>query len=174
MTDKTRAENPGIRPLYDGDAEALLRFYQGLSAETVFFYDPHPGATLESMQEVVRRAVSGQDVARALVTESGEIVGHVSLRDIGSAEPSFGIGIADEWQNRGYGPQLTAHVLAQADAHPEVHAVVLTVNKTNLRAQKLYREFGFVVYGECDHREPGDSYRMRRPTGGHLAADQRG
>jgi ribosomal protein S18 acetylase RimI-like enzyme len=163
---KCDATEPCIRPLSAGDTEALLRFYQRLSAETVLFYDPHPGATLETMQDVVRRAVSGEDVARVLVTASGEIVGHVFLRDIASAEPSFGIGIAEDWQNRGYGPKLTAEVLAVADARSEVQAVVLTVNKRNLRAQKLYRDFGFVVYGECDHREPRDSYRMRRPKGG--------
>jgi RimJ/RimL family protein N-acetyltransferase len=158
-------EEPTIRPLREGDAEALLRFYQGLSPETVRFYEPYSNISLEMMDDVVRHVASGRDFARVLVTSSGDIVGHVFLGNIGAAEPMLGIGIAERWQNRGYGRRLLAAALAEADARPGVQAVILTVNKQNLRAQKLYQAFGFVIYGECDHREPRDSFRMRRMRG---------
>ena len=159
---KVETTEPCIRPLSAGDAEALLRFYQDLSEQTVHFYEPYSERSKERMDEVARRAVSGQDVALVLVNGWGEIVGHGFLTDINKPEPSFGIGLADAWQGRGYGPRLTAAVLAEADARPSVAAVLLTVNKQNVRALNTYRKFGFAVYGECDHREPGDSYRMRR------------
>jgi len=163
-------EEPLIRPLREGDAEALLRFYQGLSPETVRFYEPYSNMSLETMEDVVRQAVSGRDFARVLVASSGDIVGHAFLGNIGAAEPSLGIGIAEPWQNRGYGRRLLAQALAEADARPGVQAVILTVNKQNLRARKMYQEFGFVVCGECDHREPSDSFRMRRMRAGASVA----
>jgi len=166
-------EEPTIRPLHAGNAEALFRFYQGLSPETAGFYEPYTGLTLEKMEAVVAQAVSGRDFAPVLVAASGEIVGHAFLADVSTAEPTLGIGLADEWQNRGYGPRLVGEVLTEADARAEVQAVVLTVNKQNARALRLYRKLGFIIYGECDHREPGDSFRMRRTRAG-LAADARG
>ena len=162
MTGEGCADEPIIRPLAEDDAEALLRFYQGLSAETIHFYQPYSERTPEQMAKVVQRAASGQDIARVLVTSSGEIIGHAFLSDIDKPEPCFGIGLADGWQNRGYGPRLMAKVIAEADARPHVQAVVLTVNKQNARALKTYRRFGFWVYGECTHRAENDSYRMRR------------
>jgi RimJ/RimL family protein N-acetyltransferase len=167
VTDEVCADEPIIRPLAEDDAEALLRFYQGLSAETTHFYQPYSERTPEQMEKVVQRAASGQDVARVLVTASGEIVGHGFLSDIEKPEPSFGIGLADGWQSRGYGPRLMAEVIAEADARPHVQAVILTVNKQNARALRTYRKFGFEVYGECAHRAENDSYRMRRTRGGH-------
>ncbi|UCH35788.1 MAG: GNAT family N-acetyltransferase [Armatimonadota bacterium] len=163
MTDSEVRREPIIRPLCAGDAEALLRFYQGLSEATVHFYEPYRDITLQVMEDVLARVVSGQDVARVLATPVGEIVGHALLMNIAAAEPTLGIGIADRWQNRGFGPRLMAEVLAEADARPEVQAVILTVNKKNTRALALYQRFGFTIYDECEHREPGDSYRMRRP-----------
>jgi RimJ/RimL family protein N-acetyltransferase len=163
---KEDATEPCIRPLLAGDAEGLLRFYQGLSEQTVHFYEPYSEQSKQRMDEVVRRAVSGEDVARVLVTASGEIVGHAFLSDVNKPEPSFGIGLADAWQGRGYGSRLMAAVVAEADARAHVDAVVLTVNKQNVRALKMYRMFGFDVCGECTHRQQNDSFRMRRPKGG--------
>jgi ribosomal protein S18 acetylase RimI-like enzyme len=168
------AEEPTIRPLSAGDAEALLRFYAGLSAATVHFYEPYSAITRGMMADVVDRAESGRDFARVLVTPEGEIVGHAFLSDIGGAEPSLGIGVADDWQSRGWGRRLLAEMLAEADGRPEVQGVILTVNKQNARALKLYTRFGFSVYGECDHREPGDSFRMRRAKRADRTPESRG
>lgn len=171
MTDEGCAGEPIIRPLAEGDAEALLQFYQGLSEETIHFYEPYSERTPEQMEKVVQRATSGQDIALVLVTSSGEIVGHAFLSDIDKPEPCFGIGLADGWQSRGYGPRLMAEVIAEADARPHVQAVVLTVNKQNARALKTYRKCGFAVCGECTHHTENDSYRMRRAGRRHLTAD---
>jgi len=159
-----------------GDAEALLRFYHGLSDATVHFYEPYSQPTPENMREVVERAVAGCDLALVLVTPDGEIVGHAFLSDISAPEPTLGIGLADAWQNKGYGPQLMTRLLAEADARRHVEAVLLSVNKQNARALKMYTSFGFSIYGECDHRAPGDSYRMRRrplSMGPPMNADER-
>jgi RimJ/RimL family protein N-acetyltransferase len=133
-----------------------------LSDATVHFYEPYTQPTLETMREVVARAIAGRDLALVLEAPGGDIVGHAFLSEVGAPEPTLGIGLADAWQNRGYGPRLMGRLLAQADARPGVQAVLLTVNKQNARALKMYLRFGFAIDGECDHRAPDDSYRMRR------------
>jgi RimJ/RimL family protein N-acetyltransferase len=64
----------------------------------------------------------------------------------------FGITIARQYQNKGYGPEAISWMLDWAFLTAGLHRVELTVFEWNERAHKLYQKLGFVPEGrkrEC-------------------------
>lgn len=51
------------------------------------------------------------------------------------------------FRNKGIGARLVKFALAEANAHPEIKVVQLTVTSTNLVALALYKECGFTEFG---------------------------
>jgi RimJ/RimL family protein N-acetyltransferase len=96
-----------VRPIQPGDGDALVRFHQGLSAETtrLRYFSPHP--TL-SPDEVEHLTVVDHHVREALVVwAEGEIVAVArfeGLDDPATAEVAFVV--SDRWQHRGIATAL--------------------------------------------------------------------
>lgn len=147
----TAAARPPVvlRPLQEGDAPALLAFYNGLSRASIRTFRPLGEATT---LEVCERIVAENDPARRLrydfvACDEDAIIGWGFLARLDGEAPSFGLGIADAHQGRGLGKALIDRVLAWAQAN-RIARVRLVVVKDNARAVCLYESRGFVTHGE--------------------------
>jgi acetate---CoA ligase (ADP-forming) len=132
-----------IRPIRAEDREAVLRFLQGLSAESRWlrFF-----AGFSNLERVAEQAVDVDYHDRyGLVATSGDrVVGHaVSLRtDTDRAEVAFAV--ADAFQGRGLGTILLGH-LAEAVAEQGVRVFEAEVLPENHRMIDVFRESGFPI-----------------------------
>jgi RimJ/RimL family protein N-acetyltransferase len=81
--------------------------------------------------------------------EDGTLIGSISLRRTEPADRSaeFGIAIAREWWNQGYGTDATRTILRFAFTDMNLHRVMLRVTDYNRRAQHVYERCGFRVEG---------------------------
>ncbi len=150
------------------DAAALCRFYNALSAGSIRTFRPLGAeTTLEACEEIARDNTPARDVKHDLVAwDADEIIGWCFLWGLDSAEPKFGLGIADRRQGRGLGPVLARRIMSVA-AQRDVERVVLTVVKDNLRARRVYEQLGFTAYGEFVSNTDGLPYlRMAIAPGG--------
>ena len=85
-------------------------------------------------------------VFKALHSESAEPVGHIELGAIDRAHGSARIGrvfVAPEHRGRGYGKQMTQHVLEIAFGRMRLHRVELSVFDFNVPAIACYERVGF-------------------------------
>ncbi len=150
-----------IRPLTPDDEPALAAFYASLSEQSRFFYAPFGPEPEAKLAEHLTRAAAGTDYVVAFVNDGGEIEGHAFIQNVAGEHPTFGLGLRDRVHGQGLGRRLMAHVLAWAD-EAGLPVVELTVVRTNVRAESLYRSLGFVQTGYATFRAPDDSLAMRR------------
>lgn len=151
-----------IRPLRDGDAPALLAFYNGLSRASIRTFRPlRERTTLEVCETIVRDHAGGRGTRYDLAAErAGAIIGWAFLVGLDKAEPSLGLGVADAYHGQGWGSALLDRLLAWA-REVALARVYLIAVKDNDRAVCLYQSRGFVVYGEFfDERDQLPYLRM--------------
>jgi acetyltransferase len=142
-----------IRPIEPGDCDALIRFYEALSAESlslrfhgasigivdraaVFFCDPdheHREGLVAVLEEPSVRG------ARAPI-----IVGHLSLEPSGLREVEVAVAVADAWQRHGIGRRLLLAALAWAERHG-IERLRASMLSTNVAILGLLRSMGRVV-----------------------------
>ncbi|MGI9289471.1 MAG: GNAT family N-acetyltransferase [Pseudomonadales bacterium] len=84
-----------------------------------------------------------------------EVVGSIGVFIIGYSlrrrhAASFGMGVHDEWQNKGVGSELMKAAIDLADNWLNVMRLELTVYTDNKPAVKLYERFGFVTEGTLE------------------------
>lgn len=148
-----------LRPLQEGDAPALLMFYNGLSPASIRTFRPlGTKTTLEACVEIVR----GNDPIRRtrydlVAARAGEIMGWAFLARLDDPTPSLGLGIADASQGRRLGGALLDRLLAWARTQ-DVAGVCLIAVKDNARAIRLYESRGFVAHGEFVSENDGLPY----------------
>ncbi len=88
----------------------------------------------------------------SLVAEiDGRVVGQLNLRLATNPRrrhsASIGMGVHDDFQNRGVGSALMAAMLELADRWLDLRRIELTVYADNAAAVHLYEKFGFVIEG---------------------------
>ena len=106
-----RKEGPvwEMRRLRAGDAEALARFYNGLSAGSRRTFRPLGWqTTADACAEVVKGNLAETQYDLVAVADwcpgvGSEIVGWSFVWGLGSEEPNFGLGVADAYQGQGMG-----------------------------------------------------------------------
>jgi len=147
-----------MRRITPADADALMRFYNGLSSPSKRTFHPLGPLTDRATCEQIAGDNAAGDAGRYdLIVQHGEqIVGWCFICGL-NKEPSLGLGIADAHQGRKLGRALVSAVMhwARARRLPAVH---LTVVHDNAAARRLYESFGFVVRGEHLSEEDGLSY----------------
>lgn len=151
------------RRLQAGDAPCLYDFWDVLSPASKRTFAPfgqHP--RLDQYENVLR----GNDPLNGdkfdLVAVAGDcIIGWGFVWALTSAEPVFGLGVADEHQGHGIGAGLMDAVLNAMDERhlPELYLTVVTDNQ---RAQRLYTRRGFVRYGAFIGEDGLPYHRMLR------------
>lgn len=153
---------PIIRPLRDGDAPALLAFYNGLSRASIRTFRPlREYTTLAVCEALVRDNAPDRGTRYDLVAcRAGAIIGWVFLGGLDKAEPSLGLGVADADHGQGWGRALLDRLLAWARLRAITRVYLIAV-KDNARAVRLYQSRGFVSYGEFfDERDQLPYLRM--------------
>ena len=135
-----------MRALTLADIPALQVFGRGLSAESTLNFEPH-GYSEEHLTHQLTRAELGEDVAVGVFAdEDNQLVGYASLWDVHTPTTILCIGLSDEYQGKGLGPQLLDALVAAAGACGCM-GVDLTCMPENDRALRLYISRGFVEYG---------------------------
>jgi RimJ/RimL family protein N-acetyltransferase len=136
------------RRIAGGDAGALRRFNDGLSAATRSVFLPHvyDEATIE---RYVVRDRAAQDRIYVLC-RGEEIVGYFFLWDFDQPVPLLGVGLADAWQGQGLGEAMLRILIADARA-AGCEAIELTTVPENVRAFRLYERVGFQHVGDVEN-----------------------
>ena len=84
--------------------------------------------------------------------EHGKIIGHAFIKSIKTKNPSFGIGLREDYRGIGLGKKLMNYVLSKARG---LRKITLTVIKENTKGRALYEKFAFKVTGQTK-----DSWKM--------------
>lgn len=159
-----------IRRIRWGDENALLEFYNGLSESSIRTFRPIGyETTLNVCQDIIRDNNPEKDGQQSCPTmekkfdlvalHEKRIVGWGFLWNIDSGEPTFGLGVADDFQGKGLGSRLIDSVMKEAHERG-LKKVLLTVVQDNQVAWKMYEKRGFVKYGEFVGEDGVDYFRM--------------
>ena len=102
----------------------------------------------------------------AIETCAGEMIGHISLREIAMGQQSrLGIGLSPAHVGQGFGTEALRTFLDYYFGVLGFERMVLDVAATNLRAIRSYEKIGFTRYGE-HYRGAGDDSQwdvLRQP-----------
>ncbi len=149
-----------VRPLRAGDAPALAAFYAALSPASRHFFEPYSDTSVAAMEEVVRRAESGEDLSLVALAPTDGVIAHIFYRQVTEEVPHLGIGLLDAYQNRGLGATLLVHLIGLGRHVLRKKAIGLTVMKENRRALHLYEKHGFRVVRDVTFRTENDSHEL--------------
>lgn len=135
-----------IRPIADGDADALEAVYNALGTASKRTFHPLGDSTTVAVCEgiIAENAPNIGKKFDVVAVSGGRIVGWSFLWNLPSDKPAFGLGVTDEWQGRGLGSRLMDHVLAEA-VRRGIPKISLTVVQDNDRARSMYERRGFVL-----------------------------
>lgn len=81
----------------------------------------------------------------AVIYEDGQLVGYYFGREKDGLTDILRIGVRREYQGLGYGTELLRLALEKGSRY------MLTVQKDNSRAIRLYRKHGFEITAQTDH-----------------------
>ncbi len=104
----------GLRPVRAGDQPALRRFLEGISADALrsrFFGAIDPDRTAASLADCSQPGDVGV-VAR--VPGHPTVVAHAALYRLGGDRAEVAFLVTDQWQGRGLGSIMLAHLIAAA------------------------------------------------------------
>lgn len=135
--------------LQDGDASALLAFYNGLSAATIQTFRPLRAKTTLAVCQAIVQTNTAIPASRfdLAAWQGAQMIGWAFLEQLTSAEPQLGIGVADAWQGQGIGRALMNSLLVEA-RYARLAVIYLIVVHDNQRAIQLYQSCGFVAYDQ--------------------------
>jgi acetyl coenzyme A synthetase (ADP forming)-like protein len=130
-----------VRGLRPSDEAALVEMLENLSMESRAFRFFSAGADLHA---AARAAVEADAGLVALSGEEGRVVGHAmyAAGESGRAEVAFAV--ADDFQGRGLGTILLAHLAALAE-NAGIPTLEASVMPDNHRMVEVFRESGFPV-----------------------------
>lgn len=148
---RERTQGIKLRLLTDSDQDALLEFYLSLNAETVKLFHPWE-FTIEAIQKHCQAVMDQESISVVAENEPGKIIGHAFIKGIKTKNPSFGIGLREDYRGIGLGKKLMSYVLSKAR---DLRRITLTVIKENTKGRALYEKFGFKVTGQTE-----DSWKM--------------
>lgn len=140
-----------LRPVTPEDSERLYAFYESVGEATRAIFGKYR-FTREHAEEITGR--SGGDASRRYYvaavgkTENAgeEIIGLFWFWGWTRKVPWFGVMIADTHQNRGLGKKMMEHAIAETHRCGK-SGILLTTAEHNVRAQALYRRYGFETIG---------------------------
>ena len=150
-----------IRRVGEGDANALVEFYNGLSPRSIRTFRPLGKTTTRDVcQDIVQDNVLDVEKCDFVVVDEDRIIGWSFVWGLASEEPTLGLCVADAHQGQGLGRTLLDRALVAARER-ELARVHLTVVKDNSVALRLYESRGFVRCGEFVGSDGLDYYRMQ-------------
>ncbi len=150
-----------IRQIKSGDENVLVDFYNGLSESSIQTFRPLGyKTTLSVCEDIIQDNSPEIDKKFDLVAlHETRIVGWSFLWNIESNEPTFGLGVADDFQGKGLGSKLIDSAMKTARERG-LKKVLLTVVQDNQVAWQMYERRGFVKYGKFVGEDGLDYFRM--------------
>jgi RimJ/RimL family protein N-acetyltransferase len=137
-----------IRPLSPADGEALVRFHDGLSPESLYrrFLSSHPRISPAEVEHFTH--LQHPDRVAYMAEEGGEIVG-VGRYDRQGDGAEVAFAVADDHQGRGIATILLA-ALAGCATHHGIHTFFAEVLSENSAMLRVFRDAGYEVRGELE------------------------
>ena len=150
-----------IQRIKSSDDNSLVEFYNGLSESSIRTFRPLGyKTTLNVCEDIIKDNSPGIDKKFDLVAlYETRIIGWSFLWNLESNEPTFGLGVADDFQGKALGSKLIDSVMKTARER-SLKKVLLTVVQDNPVAWKMYERRGFVKYGEFVGEDGLDYFRM--------------
>jgi ribosomal protein S18 acetylase RimI-like enzyme len=138
-----------IRRITKNDIIMLSDFFASLSDKTLYFFTPH-SLEKDFLQEMIENIDEDNDSIR-FMSYTGEgknetMTGYIFCFNWKRKVPTLGIGVRDDFQGVGLGKNLLEHMIKVA-LESQKGAVLLTTKQDNIRAQALYKKFGFEIIG---------------------------
>ena len=145
-----------VRQLRVGDREALERFVDALSEDSIYFRFLASGIDRELLLDQLSPRAGGLTL---VAVEGAAIVGHVAYYRSDSEAAEVGALIRDGYQGRGLGTMLIERIARAANAEG-VSVFEAIIGWNNTRMIKMVRSMGFPT---SEKVEP-DVIRIRFPT----------
>ena len=139
-----------IRPIEPTDRDALLRFYEALSEQSLSlrFHGASNGIADRAAQLFCGPDHEHREGLVAVLDESGNagstIVGHLCLEPSADDEVEMAVAVADAWQRHGVGRRLLVAAMAWAECHG-IGRLRASMLSTNIAILGLVRSMGRVV-----------------------------
>lgn len=157
-----------LRELHEKDAPLMLEWMHDSEIQKSFKKDMLNAqiedtkkfclsATIPALNDVV----SGDSIHMAIVDESDEYLGTISLKniDFDNMSAEYAITTRKKVHGKGVAFKATGLILKKAFEELGLHRVYLNVFADNLPAIKLYEKSGFVFEGEfIEHIKRGGEY----------------
>jgi putative acetyltransferase len=149
---RTTAARLLVRRARVDDAEAFARMLSDPQVFPQLLQMPYADADLWRARLAETCGPGKADLLLLAVTEEGEVVGGAGLHPAGASPRrrhamDLGMQVMPAWQGRGVGALLMQSLCDYADRWLGLLRLELEVYTDNLRAQALYRRFGFVDEG---------------------------
>lgn len=153
-TEAKRTPFTRLRPVTPEDSERLYAFYESVRETTRAIFGRYR-FTREHADEIARGHGDGGDSTRryyvVAVREAGDaeetIIGLLWFWGWAKKVPWFGLMIADAHQNRGLGKTMMEFAIEETRRHGK-SGILLTTAEHNVRAQALYKRYGFETIGK--------------------------
>ena len=134
-----------MRKVCASDTDRFVVYFDGLSARSRYFY--HPFAFDRASAEAVTTDLDSEDHYRIVATAERDgqeaIVGYAWLDGLTASDiPMLGIGIIDDYHERGIG-KLLLRALIGVGRDRGLASIRLGVNDDNPRAIHVYESVGF-------------------------------
>ncbi|NLZ69966.1 MAG: GNAT family N-acetyltransferase [Clostridiaceae bacterium] len=138
-----------VRPIRADDADRIYDYFQSFSERTKHFFMPHAidRAFAEKLANEDRLDPNTNRFVAVTCSGNREIVvGYVFFWNWTKRVPWLGIGVRDGFQSRGLGSLMMRYAVDTALAYKK-GGILLTTLQDNIRAQGLYRKFGYEIIG---------------------------
>jgi acetyltransferase len=139
-----------IRPIELVDRDALLRFYEALSEDSLSlrFHGVSKGIADRAARLFCGPDHEHREGLVAMLDEPGDagptIVGHLCLEPSGPHEVEMAVAVADAWQRHGIGQSLLVAAMAWAEQH-RIDRLRASMLSSNAAILGLVRSIGHVV-----------------------------
>ena len=154
-----------IHRLTTEDAGALAEYYNALSDESKRLFRPLTEKTDKNRCLEIANDNKAESKYDLVAIIENTVVGWAFVwNGERPNEATFGIGVSDEWQGKGIGKELMCRVL-DACHDRSIFTVHLIVVQDNARAQRLYKQMGFIMTGTQVGSDGQDYYEMVKSIG---------
>ena len=142
-----------LRKLDEKDAEGMLEWMKDPEINKNFRFSPNIKDiqdALKFIKEAETEPVDGKSIHYAIVSETDEYLGTISLKEVDLAAKSaeYAISLRRKAQGKGIGFKATKELLGKDFDQFGFHRVYLNVLSANKKAIHLYEKCGFVYEGE--------------------------
>ncbi|MFV0382295.1 MAG: GNAT family N-acetyltransferase [Breznakia sp.] len=137
-----------LRKLQNKDAPLMLEWMHEEKNKKIFQVD-FESKTLADVQAFIQDSFSDTNHNFAIVDESDEYVGTITLKniDMKNRHGEYAISLRNKAHGQGVAKAATALLLQYAFEDLDLNRVYLCVQENNERAKTFYEKFGFVYEG---------------------------